>query len=232
MSATDPDTKESSPELQTATRGDSLPPKPPRQKRRRPRLVPILILLAGLLGWLAYEYAHQAPAEPTPADTLALDAAGGWWNVVGDRYLELDWEGRRASLWDYSVSENGEESTGTWRTTDRTVIVQVSGPGGNLTQEFELIGNDAEAFLAPAPASSAKLLESWIADHDEEGEDVSPRDSKSREAAWRGDDFSGKRLAGRNHSNRGRASHTYRWPTRSSHAALQTTGMVHLHYAP
>ncbi len=230
MSATALHTKPPSPELQTATRGDSPPPTPPRKRRRWLRLLPILALLAGGLGWLAYEYAHQAPAEPTPADTLALDAAGGWWNVVGDRYLELDWEGRRASLWDYSVSENGEESTGTWHTTDRTVIVQVSGPGGNLMQEFELIGNDAEMFLAPAPASSAKLLESWIADHGDEDEERSPRDSRSREAAWRRYDFPSRHLfsrhlASQHLSSRGCASRAYRRPTRSSHAARQTRGI-------
>jgi hypothetical protein len=227
MPVTDSQTNPPSDKLQMAARDTGPPPKPPRKRRSRLRLIPILVLVAAVLGWLAYEYAHQAPAEPTPADTLALDAAGGWWNVVGDRYLELDWEGRRASLWDYSASENGEESTGAWHTTDRAVIVQVSGPGGNLMQEFELIGSDAELFLAPAPASSAKLLESWIADHGDEEEEVSPRDSKPREAAWRRNGFSGRHFA-----RRGRLVRAYRFPTRSSHAAVQTGERVSLHYAP
>jgi hypothetical protein len=161
------------------------PPETPGAPRSRARLVLLLALLAGVAAWLAYDSGQQTPAARTPADGIALDAAGGWWNVAGDRYLELDWEGRRATLWDYSVSESGVESTGSWRTTENTVVVQVSGAAGSLTQEYEVVGNDAELFLAPAPVASARLLDSWIADHgSEESEDVDPGHSASREAAW------------------------------------------------
>jgi hypothetical protein len=228
MSASEPhDSRPPTPQLQSATRGDSPAPTPPRKRRSRPRVVAILLLLAGVLGWLTYEDAQQAPAEPTSADALALDAAGGWWNVAGDRYLELEWEGRRASQWDYSASESGEESTGSWHTTERTVVVQVSGPGGNLMQEFELIGNDTEMFLAPAPASSAKLLESWIADHGDDEEEVSPRDSTSREAVWQGPGSSRRNLVDWNLSrrhlfSRNRVNSAYRLPARSVHARFQS----------
>ena len=160
---------------------------PPRRRSRRCllRVVPILVLLTGILAWLSYEYMHHGPTERTPADALALNAAGVWWNVVGDRYLELDWEGRRASLWDYAASEDGVESVGSWSATKTAVTVQVSGPAGSFTQEFELIGNDAEVFLAPKPIDKARLLDSWIADHGEDEEGVSPRESMSHEAVWR-----------------------------------------------
>jgi hypothetical protein len=172
------------PGLPAGTDAKDLPP-PPRRGRWRLRVLPIAALLAGIMGWLGYEYTHRAPPDRTPADALALDATGGWWNVVGNRYLELDWEGRRASLWDYAGSEDGVESVGSWSATKTAVIVQVSGPAGSFTQEFELIGNDTEAFLAPKPISAARLLDSWIADHGEDEEQAAPRDSMSQEAAWR-----------------------------------------------
>jgi hypothetical protein len=128
------------------------------------------LLIGVVLGWLAYGHFHEAPAEPPAADTLAADAAGGWWNIAGDRYLQLDWDGRRATLTDYSASDKGVTSTGSWRTTDHTVIVRVAGAAGELSKEFELVGNEVEMFLAPAPAASAKLMDCWIADHGD-GED-------------------------------------------------------------
>jgi len=152
----------------------------------RARPVLLLALLGAVAAWLAYDSAQQTPAARTPADAAALSAAGGWWNVAGDRYLELDWEGRRATLWDYSETETGVESDGTWRSRDQTIWVEVSGAAGNLTQEYEVVGNDAELFLAPAPLSTARLVDSWIADHgSEDDEDVGPGHSVSREAAWR-----------------------------------------------
>lgn len=185
MSSPAPENQPASTQLPTEADANDRPAQPPRGKRWRLRLLPILALLVAILAWLGYEYTHRAPAARAPADTLALDAAGGWWNVVGDRYLELDWEGRRASLWDYAASENGVESVGSWSATKTAVIVQISGPAGSFTQEFELIGNDAEVFLAPKPIGNAKLLDSWIADHGEDEEAVSTHDSMSHEAAWR-----------------------------------------------
>ena len=114
-----------------------------------------------------------------------MDVSGGWWSIAGDRYLQLDWDGRRATLWDYSASDKGVRSTGGWRTTDHTVTVHVNGAAGELSQEFELVGNDAEAFLAPAPAASAKLLDSWIADHGDDDDEETPQGPKSVQAAWR-----------------------------------------------
>jgi hypothetical protein len=160
------------------------PPRPPSKHRMRARLVPIVVLVAGLLAWAGYEYAHKAPAERAPADSLALEAVGAWWNVIGDRYLELDWEGRRASLWDYSSSEEGVESTGTWSASETVVTIHVSGKAGELTQQYELVGNDAELFLAPKPIDKARLLDSWIADHGDDEDDSSPKDSMSHETSW------------------------------------------------
>jgi hypothetical protein len=164
-------------------------PRPPQtfDKRQSPaRLVLLLALLAAVAAWFGYDSAQQTPAARSPANAVALDAAGGWWNVTGDRYLELDWEGRRATLWDYSDSDDGVESAGTWRATDQTIVVQVSGAAGSLTREYEVVGNDAELFLAPAPVSTARLLDSWIADHDSQNDDeVGPGRSVSREAVWR-----------------------------------------------
>ena len=161
------------------------PLRAPGRTRSRARVLLLLTLLAAVAAWLAYDSAQQPPAARTAAEGTALDAAGGWWNVAGDRYLELDWEGQRATLWDYADSETGVESTGTWRATDQTIVVQVSGAAGSLTQEYEVVGNDAELFLAPTPLSTAKLLDSWIADHgNQDDEDVGPGRSVSREAAW------------------------------------------------
>src|SRR5262249_53199316 len=78
---------------------------------------------------------------------------------------------------------------GGWHTTKDTVIVQVSGAAGELAQELEPVGNDAEMFLAPAPATRARLLDSWIAEHeedDEDDEDMSPEGGTAREARWTG----------------------------------------------
>jgi hypothetical protein len=161
-------------------------PQAPDKPYSRARPVLLLALLAAVAAWFAYDSAQPTPAARTPANAVALDAAGGWWNVAGDRYLELDWEGRRATLWDYSDSDSGVESAGTWRATDQTIVVQVSGAAGSLTQEYEVVGNDAELFLAPTPVSTAKLLDSWIADHgNQDDEDVGPGHSVSREAVWR-----------------------------------------------
>jgi hypothetical protein len=163
----------------------NLPRRPHAKTRARARLVPVAVVLAVLLGWLGYAYTHKAPPERSPADSLALEAVGAWWNVVGDRYLELDWEGRRASLWDYSASEEGVESTGTWSATEAVVTVHVSGKAGELSQQYELVGNDAELFLAPKPLEAARLLDSWIADHGDDDDESSPKDSMSRETSWR-----------------------------------------------
>jgi hypothetical protein len=134
----------------------SAQPLPTRARAHtRARPVLLLTLLAAIATWFAYDSAQQTPAARTPANGIAMDAAGGWWNVAGDRYLGLDWEGRRATLWDYSASDSGVESTGTWRATDQTVVVEVSGDAGSLTQEYEVVGSDAELFLAPAPPRSA-----------------------------------------------------------------------------
>ncbi len=176
------------------------PNPPPGQPHSRARVVLLLALLAAVAAWLAYDSAQQTPAARTPSDGIALDAAGGWWSIAGDRYLELDWEGRRATLWDYSASDGGVESSGTWRTTDHTVFVQLSGAAGSLAQEYEVVGNDAELFLAPAPVATARLLDSWIADHgNEDDEDVGPGHSASHEAAWQP----------RHHSKRQHAHHLH-----------------------
>jgi len=157
-----------------------------RQPHSRRRLFLLFALLAAVAAWLAYDSVQPTPGARAPSESIALDAAGGWWNVTGERYLELDWEGRRATLWDYSASETGVESTGAWRTTDNTVLIQVSGAAGELSQEYEVVGNDAELFLAPAPAATARLLDSWIADHgSDDSEEVNPGHSASRQAAWR-----------------------------------------------
>lgn len=156
------------------------------QPHSRARLLLLLALLAAVAAWLAYDSVQPTPGARAPSDDMALDAAGGWWNVAGDRYLELDWEGRRATLWDYSTSDSGVESIGTWRTMDHTVLVQVAGAAGSLAQEYEMVGSDAELFLAPVPVAAARLLDSWIADHgSEDSEDAGPGHSASREAAWR-----------------------------------------------
>jgi hypothetical protein len=197
MSAPDLDTEKAGGEVHSRTNApdvsdapaDTASPVQPLQTAKphsRARPVLLLMLLGAIAAWFAYDSAQQTPAARTPANGVAMDAAGGWWNAAGDRYLGLDWEGRRATLWDYSASDSGVESTGTWRATDQTVFVEVSGDAGSLTQEYEIIGNDAELFLAPAPVSTARLLDSWIADHGgQDDEDVSPGHSVSREAAWR-----------------------------------------------
>jgi hypothetical protein len=162
------------------------PSQAPAKPRNRARPVLLLLLLGAIAVWFAYDSTQQTPAARTPADAVALDAAGGWWNVGGDRYLELEWEGRRATLWDYSDSDSGVESAGRWRATDQTIVVDVSGAAGSLTREYEVVGNDAELFLAPSPVATAKLLDSWIADHGtQDEEDVGPGHSVSREALWR-----------------------------------------------
>ena len=168
----------------------------PLQSLRKPdsRARPVLLLglLAAVGAWLAYDSAQQTPAARTQASSAALNAAGGWWNVAGDRYLELDWEGRRATLWDYSETESGVESDGTWRSGGQTILVEVSGAAGSLTQEYEVVGNDAELFLAPTPLSTARLVDSWIADHgNEDDEDVGPGHSVSREAVWQPHHYAG-----------------------------------------
>jgi hypothetical protein len=198
MSASDLDTEKAGGEMQGRTGAPDVPGPPsdevlsaqplPTRARAHTRARPVLLLtlLAAIATWFAYDSAQQTPAARTPANGIAMDAAGGWWNVAGDRYLGLDWEGRRATLWDYSASDSGVESTGTWRATDQTVVVEVSGDAGSLTQEYEVVGSDAELFLAPAPASTAKLFDSWIADHGgQDDEDVGPGHSVSHEAAWR-----------------------------------------------
>ena len=144
--------------------------------------VPLALLIGVVLGWLAYGHFHEAPAEPPAADTLAADAAGGWWNIAGDRYLQLDWDGRRATLTDYSASDKGVTSTGSWRTTDHTVIVHVTGAAGELSKEFELVGNEAEMFLAPTPAASARLMDCWIADHGDGDDNEEPHGPRSVQA--------------------------------------------------
>jgi hypothetical protein len=146
------------------------------------RAVTLVALLSATAAvWLARAYLSGAELEPDTGDAFALSIIGGWWNIAGDRHLALDWEGRRASLRDYSKSDAGVESTGSWRTTKTSVIVHVAGAAGELDQELELIGNDAEMFLAPTPAGQARLLDSWIADHDQDDEDMSPSDSTARE---------------------------------------------------
>jgi len=59
--------------------------------------------------------------------------------------------------------------------------VHVAGAAGEITQELELVGTDAETFLAPMPAAQARLLDSWIADHAEDDEEMSP-DNTAHEA--------------------------------------------------
>ena len=152
--------------------------------RRKSKLrAAVIFALLSLLAttWLARAYLSRAEPEPDNDDTLALSIIGGWWSISGERHLALEWEGRRASLRDYSTSEAGAQSTGSWRTTKTTVIVHVAGAAGEITQELELVGTDAEMFRAPMPAAQARLVDSWIADHAEDDEDMSP-DSTAREA--------------------------------------------------
>jgi hypothetical protein len=164
--------------------GSATPPR--RRSRRTLRALVVIVLLSIGAGWLAHAYLSRAEPEPDAEDALALSIIGGWWNISGDRHLTLEWEGRRAWLRDYSKSDAGVESTGSWRTTKNNVIVHVTGAAGELKLELELIGNDAEMFLAPAPAAQARLLDAWIADHDEDDEDMSPSDSTAREARANG----------------------------------------------
>ena len=143
----------------------------------------LLGVTIGMALWIGYRYGYQAVAERNGDEQLALDVVGGWWNVAGDRYLELDWEGRRARLWDYSASETGLQSQGSWRATAATVIVDVTGAAGSLKREFEMVGNEAELFLAPTPVENARLLDAWIADHGED--EQAPVQAGPREAGWR-----------------------------------------------
>ncbi|PWT75905.1 MAG: hypothetical protein C5B46_02075 [Proteobacteria bacterium] len=143
----------------------------------------VMLIVGAVLGWLGYGHFHAAPAAPSEAESLAADAAGGWWNIEGDRYLQLEWDGRRATLIDYSISEQGTISTGSWRTTEHNVIVQVSGAGGDMSKEFELVGNEAEVFLAPSPAAAAKLMDCWIADHGDDDEDDKPQRPRAIQAS-------------------------------------------------
>ena len=140
------------------------------------------LLLIAATAWLARAYLSRAEPEPDNDDALALSIIGGWWSISGERHLALEWEGRRASLRDYSTSDAGAQSIGSWRTTKNSVIVHVAGAAGEITQELEPIGTDAEMFLAPMPAAQARLVDSWIADHAEDDEDMSPNDSTAREA--------------------------------------------------
>ena len=139
------------------------------------------LLFGAAAIWLAHSYWSRAEPEPDSEDALALDIIGGWWNITGDRHLALEWEGRRATLHDYSRSEAGAESVGSWRTTKNIVIVHVSGAAGTFDQELELVGNDVEIFLAPTPSVQARLFDSWIAEHEDDDEDMSPSDSTARE---------------------------------------------------
>ncbi len=145
---------------------------------RRPGLrgwLALIVLIVAALGWMGYRYSTDLPDDGATQNQLSLDVIGGWWNVTGDRYLALDWEGRQATLWDYSNDESGIESRGSWRTTgDNRIWIKVSGAAGSLEQEFELVGNDAELFLAPTPSDHAKLLDSWIADHGDSDDDEPP----------------------------------------------------------
>jgi hypothetical protein len=161
--------------------------KPAASSARRivPRLwAALVMLIAGaILGWLGYGHFHAAPAASSEAESLAADAAGGWWNIEGDRYLQLEWDGRRATLIDYSISEQGTISTGSWHTTQNSVIVQVTGAAGDMSREFELVGNEAEVFLAPSPAAAAKLMDCWIADHGDEEDDDEPQKPRAIQAS-------------------------------------------------
>lgn len=157
-------------------------PPPSRHGRRLALAAAITAIFAVPAGWLSYAYFARSELAAQSEEQLALSIVGGWWNIVGDRYLVLDWEGRRATLVDFTRVDTGEESNGSWRASQNGVIVQVRGAGGELTQEFEVIGNDAELFLAPTPSGNARLLDSWIADHDEDTDDVAPGESTSREA--------------------------------------------------
>jgi hypothetical protein len=97
--------------------------------------------------------------------------------------------GKAGAAWlrDYSKSDAGVESTGSWRTTKNNVMVHVSGAAGELKLEPRA-GRQLmqEMFLAPAPAAQARLFDSWIADHDDDDEDMSPSDSTAREARANG----------------------------------------------
>jgi hypothetical protein len=155
----------------------------PRARRTRTLLTLVVIaLLAIPVGWLSYAYLSGAEPAPDSEDALALSILGGWWNIEGSRHLVLEWEGRRATLHDFAKSDAGVASIGSWRTTQATVIVHVRGAAGELTQELELVGNDVEMFLAPAPSKQARLIDCWIADHEDHDEDMSPPDSTAREA--------------------------------------------------
>ena len=185
MSSPDPNTPaysaappQNAPTLATEASGAT------RRNSRRLWAMSAALLIAVAAGWFANTILRGVPVERPTREALAIDVSGGWWSITGDRYLQLDWDGRRATLWDYSASDEGVMSSGSWRTTDHAVTVQVSGAAGELAQEFELVGNDAEAFLAPAPAASAKLMDSWIADHGEDDDDTSQK-PKPVEAAWR-----------------------------------------------
>src|SRR5262249_837722 len=112
---------------------------------RRRTLGMAIVIMSILIAasWFAHVHLSRSAPEPDVAGALALSLGGRWWNIAGDRYLALDWEGRRAWLRDFSACEAGVESAGGWHTTKDTVIVQVSGAAGELAQELELVGNDA-----------------------------------------------------------------------------------------
>jgi hypothetical protein len=155
--------------------------RPPAARHRILRALIFVVVLGLPASWIAYDYLIHSARAPQPADALTVNAVGRWWNISGDRYLALEWEGQRAWLRDYTNSDSGVVSAGSWRTAKDIVIVHVTGDAGELTQELELVGNDAEMFLAPAPAARARLLDSWIADHDDDDEDMSPPGSTARE---------------------------------------------------
>src|SRR5689334_4873666 len=170
-----------SPTTPTSTQDDAVR-RPCAWRRRTLLTLAVVALLAIPTGWVAYAYLSDRDAAPDSEDELALSIIGGWWSIAGDRHLSLEWEGRRATLRDYANSDAGVESVGSWHTTKDTVIVHVRGAAGELTQELELIGNDAEMFLAPRPSKSARLIDCWIADHDQDDEEMSPADSTANEA--------------------------------------------------
>jgi len=117
MSNPDPSTaSSSSASAPVSAPADGSAPKLSTRRKSELRTAVIFALLSlAATTWLARAYLSRAEAEPDNDDTLALSIVGGWWSISGERHLALEWEGRRASLRDYSTSEAGAQSTGSWR---------------------------------------------------------------------------------------------------------------------
>jgi hypothetical protein len=124
------------------------------------------IVIFGTNIWIyLFPRDHKLTAEKTHAQEVAAYEAyltGEWDSVFGGRKLVISRENHICKVTETDDHKKVIESDGRWHLAGLVVCIEASGNAGSYDLKMQCVPGDTVEFLAPSPASSALLAESFV----------------------------------------------------------------------